>query len=213
MSVKTILLPNGIWKESKKNLGLQNNYKNSNFKVPYRYILFVGRLSIVKGPDILLDAFTKSKIKDDYSLIFAGPDENMKNNMLKHIKKSFYRDKIFFLGSVNPEKRDFLMKNATLTVIPSRKEAMSMVALETSLMGTAFLATNCCGLDEFEANSSGFICKSDPESLSNKLNNLLKDINLIKEVGKNAKNYVLTFYTWESIIEKMNLCLNNLIEK
>ena len=141
----------------------------------------------MKGPDILLDAFLKSKIKDDFSLIFAGPDENMKNNMLKHIEKSLYRDKIFFFGSVNPEKRDFLMKNATLTIIPSRKEAMSMVALETSLMGTAFLATNCCGLDEFEANSSGFICKSDPESLSNKLNNLLKDINLIKEVEKMLK--------------------------
>ena len=59
----------------------------------------------MKGPDILLDAFLKSKIKDDFSLNFAGPDENMKNNMLKNIEKSLYRDKIFFFGSVNPEKR------------------------------------------------------------------------------------------------------------
>ena len=47
------------------------------------------------------------------------------------------------------------MKNAIITVIPSRKEAMSMVALESSLVGTPFLASEFCGLDDFEENSSG----------------------------------------------------------
>ena len=99
------------------------------------------------------------------------------------------------------------MKNAILTIIPSRKEAMSMVALESSLMGTPFLATRSCGLEDFEKNSSGYICNGDPKSISYKLNNLLKDIDSITKVGDNARNYVLSFYTWESIISEMNLTL------
>ena len=187
------------------------NYSRLNF--PSKYILFVGRLSIIKGPDILLEAFIKSKIKKEYYLIFAGPDDNMRVKMEQYIKNSPNNKKVLFLGSVPSTKRDFLMKNAIITVIPSRKEAMSMVALETSVVGTPFLASEFCGLDDFEKNSSGYICNGDPISISNKLDTLLEDLDSIKEVGKNAQNYVLSKYSWESIIEKMNLYLNILIDK
>ena len=210
---KTILLPNGIWKESKKETISVDNYKLSKMGLPAKYILFVGRLSVIKGPDILLEAFLKSKIKYEFSLIYAGPDENMKKKMLNNLKKNPFKNNIIFLGSVSSEKRDFLMKNAFLTVIPSRKEAMSMVALESSLMGTPFLASQFCGLDDFEENSSGYICKGDSESISLKLDFLLKDIDALLEVGENAHNYVLSSYTWESIIDKMDSYLKRLINK
>lgn len=211
--VKTIVFPNGIWKESSIR-GIENiDKKFSNFYLPLKFILFVGRLSTVKGPDILLKAFLSSKIKDEYSLIFVGPDENMKNRMIKYINDFSKNKNIFFLGSASHEKRDFLMKKATLTVIPSRREAMSMVALESSLIGTPFLATKSCGLDDFAANSSGFICNGDIKSISKNLDKILKNQNLIKETGDNAKNYVLSFYTWDSIIEKMSFCLDKLISQ
>lgn len=212
-NVQIILLPNGIWKESKKKVIKKSHQNYSRLNFPSKYILFVGRLSIIKGPDILLEAFIKSKIKNEYYLIFAGPDDNMRVKMEQYIKNSPNNKKVLFLGSVPSTKRDFLMKNAIITVIPSRKEAMSMVALETSVVGTPFLASEFCGLDDFEKNSSGYICNGDPISISNKLDTLLEDLDSIKEVGKNAQNYVLSKYSWESIIEKMNLYLNMLIDK
>ena len=212
-NVQIILLPNGIWKESKKKVIKKSHQNYSRLNFPSKYILFVGRLSIIKGPDILLEAFIKSKIKNEYYLIFAGPDDNMRVKMEQYIKNSPNNKKVLFLGSVPSTKRDFLMKNAIITVIPSRKEAMSMVALETSVVGTPFLASEFCGLDDFEKNSSGYICNGDPISISNKLDTLLEDLDSIKEVGKNAQNYVLSKYAWESIIEKMNLYLNILIDK
>ena len=212
-NVQIILLPNGIWKESKKKLIKKSNQNYSKLNVPSKYILFVGRLSIIKGPDILLEAFIKSKIKNEHHLIFAGPDENMKEKMEKYINKFANDKKVLFLGNVSSTERDFLMKNAIITVIPSRKEAMSMVALETSLVGTPFLASEFCGLDDFEENYSGYICECDPISISKKLDTLLGNLDSIKAVGKNAQDYVLSHYSWESIIEKMNLYLNILIDK
>ena len=46
-----------------------DNY--SELKIPSKYILYVGRLSIIKGPDILLEAFIKSKIKNESSSYFC----------------------------------------------------------------------------------------------------------------------------------------------
>ena len=212
-NVEIIVLPNGIWKESKKKIIKKSNQNYSKLNVPSKYILFVGRLSIIKGPDILLEAFIKSKIKNEYYLIFAGPDDNMREKMEKYINKSPNNKKVLFLGNVSSKERDFLMKNAIITVIPSRKEAMSMVALESSLVGTPFLASKFCGLDDFEENSSGYICDGDPISISKKLDTLLEDLDSIKEIGKNAQDYVLSHYSWESVIEKMNLYLNILIDK
>ena len=211
-NVEIILLPNGIWKNSNKKIIKKSNQNYSKLNIPSKYILFVGRLSIQRS-DILLEAFIKSKIKNEYYLIFAGPDDNMREKMEEFINKSTNNKNVLFLGNVSSTERDFLMKNAIITVIPSRKEAMSMVALESSLVGTPFLASEFCGLDDFEENSSGYICDGDPISISKKLDTLLEDLDSIKEVGKNAQDYVLSNYSWESIIEKMNLYLNILIDK
>ena len=52
-SNRKYILPNGIWIKSedvlKSNRSIVKNYLNH--KLPDKYILFVGRLSIIKGPD------------------------------------------------------------------------------------------------------------------------------------------------------------------
>ena len=79
----------------KKKIIKKSHQNYSKLNIPSKYILFVGRLSIIKGPDILLEAFIKSKIKNEYNLIFAGPDDNMRGKMEKYIKKSPNNKKSF----------------------------------------------------------------------------------------------------------------------
>lgn len=205
------IVPNGIWKGCDN--FLKNNYKYKN-KLdisinPKKYILFVGRLSYIKGPDLLVEAFIKINMNDKYSLIFAGPDDNMKKMLLDKLSNYPNINNVYFLGSVNPKIRNLYMKNALLTVIPSRKEAMSMVALETSILGTPFLATSSCGLEDFISNSAGFSCEPNAISIYNSLNSLLKNKNKIKKIGENAKKYVASKYSWENIFLEINTYLND----
>jgi glycosyltransferase involved in cell wall biosynthesis len=69
-------IPNGVNEDDfrssdvalfRKKIGIAN--------VPY--ILFVGRLNPIKGPDLLLSAFSKLKNDLPHHLIFAGPDGGM----------------------------------------------------------------------------------------------------------------------------------------
>ena len=207
------IFPNGIWAKSnyliKKNILNKNKFRN--FKMPKKYILFIGRLSYIKGPDILLKAFLKMKLNKKYSLIFAGPDDNMKGKMLSYLDKFPEIRNIFFLGLISAVERDFFMKNSLLTVIPSRKEAMSLVALESSYQGTAFLASKNCGLQDFFKNDSCFIFDSNINELSKKLDEILSSPSKIKKIGSNAKEYVLSNYMWESIINEMSHYFKKLI--
>ena len=206
------IIPNGIWINSQ-------NIKSNNFlpigklnclAIPKKYILFVGRLSYIKGPDLLFEAFLKIKRREDFSLLFAGPEENMKEKILNKLANNSNIENVHFLGAVNSEERNLYMKNALLTVIPSRREAMSMVALESSILGTPFLATSSCGLEDFISNSAGFICEPNAISIAESLNNLLEDINRIKQVGNNAKKYVAKKYDWQNIFSEINCNLKNL---
>ena len=62
----------------------------------------------------------------------------MRAKVEQYIKKSPNNGEVLFLGPVSYKKRDFLMNNAIMTVITSRKETMSMGAMESSLVGTPF---------------------------------------------------------------------------
>ena len=209
--LKIKVLPNGIWDKSATSfkIDLRTKKKLENLIKPKKFILFVGRLSYVKGPDILFEAFLKIKNRDQYALVYAGPDENMKGKILEKLSNLPNINNVFFLGSVSPKVRDFCMKNALLIVIPSRREAMSMVALETSILGTPFIATESCGLADFSINKAGFICEPNSNSISKRLNFLLKNPEVISITGKNAQSYVKKNYTWERILFEMNSYLKN----
>lgn len=204
--LKIKVIPNGIWEKSETNLkiDIRTKKKLEYLIKPKKFILFVGRLSYVKGPDILFEAFLKINNKDQYALVYAGPDENMKRDILQKLRNYPNIKNVFFLGSVTPKERNFLMKNALLTVIPSRREAMSMVALETSILGTPFIATKTCGLADFSINKSGFICEPNSNSIAKRLNFLLKNLEKISITGKNAQFYVRKKYTWEKILLEIN---------
>ena len=200
------VIPNGICYKSETNfnIDIRTKKKLEYLIKPKKYILFVGRLSYVKGPDILFEAFLKITNRDQYALVYAGPDENMKGEILEKLRNLPSIKNVIFLGSVTPKVRNFCMKNALLTVIPSRREAMSMVALETSILGTPFIATESCGLADFVINKAGFICEPNANSISKKLDFLLNNPEKLCITGKNAQSYVRKNYTWDRILLEMN---------
>ena len=200
------IIPNGIWINSHKisTGNFQTNNKFNLIVAPKKYILFVGRLSYIKGPDLLFEAFSKIKRRKDFSLLYAGPEVNMKEKILKKLANNTNIKNVYFLGEVNDEVRNTYMKNALLTVIPSRREAMSMVALESSILGTPILATSSCVIDDFMSNYAGYICAPNANSIAESLNNILEDTTRLEKVGNNAKNYVYKNYSWQKIFSEIN---------
>ena len=128
----------------------------------------------------------------------------MKEKILKKLANNTNIKNVYFLGEVNDEVRNTYKKNALLKVIPSRSEAMSMVALESSILGTPILATSSCGIDDFMSNYAGDICAPNANSIAESLNNILEDTTRLEKVGNNAKNYVYKNYSWQKIFSEIN---------
>jgi len=196
---KIIHIPNGI--SEKEYL----KHESDNFRHKYdisekKIILFVGRLNPIKGVDLLFDAFCDvSDQLPQYQLVIAGPDEGMGRDLRKTALERNLTDRIKFIGYLDFEYKSSAYHASSLLVVPSRREAMSIVALEAGISGTPVLMTNRCGFDEVENIGGGVVVDATTEGIGKGLLDLLSSERQLHRMGERLKSYVKQNYLWADI--------------
>ncbi len=196
------IIPNGIDPEDFK------DNKVDDFRAKYGlgrapFILFMGRLNAVKGPDLLLRAFCNLREKLAlYHLVFAGPDEDMSAELRATVAQHDVGDRVHFLGYVGGLDKSRAYHAADLLVIPSRREAMSIVVLEAGISGTPVLMTDQCGFNEMAETGGGVVVGASVESLAKGLVEMLGNRDDLKTKGQNLKAFVSKHFLWDSMIHK-----------
>lgn len=150
---KIMKLPNPIDVKDIK----EKSLKLLDITLPDKYILFIGRLSYVKNLFLLLDAFERGKLDDNY-LVIVG-DGEMKDVLIEKTKKMNKVDKIMFLGEIeNPLP---ILKRSQLLVLPSFSEAYPTILLEALCLYIPVLSTPTKGAKEILNNMAGTYISND----------------------------------------------------
>jgi len=166
-------------------------------------ILFMGRLNPIKGPDLLLRAYIKARANiSAYHLVFAGPDEGMLDDLRKQASEAGIADYIHFIGYVNGENKSAAYQHAKLLVVPSRQEAMSIVALEAGVCGTPALLTDQCGFSEVRKVDPCLEVSATVDGIATGLTNLLQDGSVVEQMSPIWKRFILKSYAWSNVVEK-----------
>lgn len=167
------------------------------------YILFVGRVNSIKGPDLLLEAFLRGYTHwPDINLVIAGPDGGLLQSLMERAGGSKYCNNIHFPGFISGAEKSEFYKNAKLVVIPSRHEAMSIVVLEAAIFGVPVLLTDACGFDIIENIGGGLVVPPTIEGIEMGLIKLLSNRGSLVTHGSSLKEFVLKGYTWKNILHK-----------
>jgi glycosyltransferase involved in cell wall biosynthesis len=198
--------PNGI--------APNQNMATCNAVLPAKpFILFVGRLTAIKGPDLLILAFAKiSRLDPSLRLVLAGPDRGMGSTLQRMIHSLGIQGRVALLGFVDETTRNHLYKNAAFLVIPSRSEVMSMVALEAAALGTPVLLTDRCGFNEVEEVGGGLVVSADVESLAAGLTKMIAETRNGAAMGERLRAFVLAQYAWPHIAGQLKQHLASLAE-
>jgi len=167
------------------------------------FILFMGRLHAIKGPDLLLQAFCniRNTIKNHH-LVFAGPDDGLLARLKEMTVACNISNRVHFIGYLGGEDRSQAYYAADLLVVPSRQEAMSIVVLEAGVTGTPVLITDQCGFDEVLSIGGGQVVPATAEGLQKGLNEILRDPEGLKTMGERLKHYVRTHFAWDTVANK-----------
>ena len=167
------------------------------------YVLFIGRLNEIKGPDLLLEAFAGTSDElSDHHLVFAGPDEGMLRGLRETARRAGLADRVHFIGHLGGEEKSRALHDAELLAVPSRQEAMSIVALEAGISGTPVLLTDRCGFGEVAEVGGGRVVPATSEGLRAGLEGMLKDPEGLREMGEHLRAFVGERYTWGTAVER-----------
>lgn len=199
----TYVIPNGINPEDFRTPVIsQLDFQEIRNKI---VVLFLGRIHPKKGLDLLARSWLEvARDRDDIALIIAGPDTQGYLAKIREILKSRnVMDKVVFLGMVEKDKKNAILKRADIVVIPSYSEVRSLVALEAMISQKPIIISNKCHFPEVSKAEAGIIIEPNVESLVNALNKLLVNPKMRKKMGKNGEKLVLERYTWDKISEKI----------
>lgn len=194
------VIPNGVWAEeftepdeaAHRELAIRLGHD------PRPFVLFVGRLNPIKGPDLLLAAV--AALADQFAdvrLVLAGPDEGMGQELQAQVDAAGLHDKVSFLGPIAGKVKVAAYHRAQLLAVPSRREAMSLVALEAGASATPVLLTDSCGFPEVEVAGGGRVVPSTVAGLTDGLADLLSKRARLEAMGHNLQQLIVAEYTWE----------------
>ncbi len=167
------------------------------------FILFMGRLSPIKGPDLLLDAFASVRDRiSDHHLVFAGPDEGMRASLEETAKQSGIAERVHFLGLVGGSDKAAAYQMARLLAVPSRQEAMSIVVLEAGICGVPVMLTDQCGFSEITAIDPGLETPATVQGIAAGLVHLLLSPGLADRTAEELQELVVQKYTWPHVVRQ-----------
>lgn len=156
---------------------------------------FVGALSFMKGPHILLDAFKLIEIPCELALL--GPGDEARLNFLKE-KSKLCLNKVSFLGF--HQDVDSFMEKIELLVVPSIAfESFGMVILEAMKHKKPVICTDYGGMKEVvEDGVTGLVVPaSDVPALAQAVTKLMGSSELRGEMGEAGYQRLSKFFTSE----------------
>ena len=169
-------------------------------------ILFVGRMVVQKGPDILVR--TMPSILRHYphaKFVFVG-DGHMKEDVCRIGHQLGVAHAMRVLGVVRGRELTNLFKACDVVAVPSRNEPFGIVILEGWSAHKPVVSTKRGGPAEFVWHEiNGLHVDDTPESVAWGLGTLIADHDRCRWMGRNGRATVDAAFSWDSIAEQTEL--------
>lgn len=167
-----------------------------------QFLLYGGRIDPGKGCEELLEYFTSYKEQGGEAMLTLMGVKLMQLPEVPWVK---------FAGLLSERERLEALESATIVVVPSPFESLSLLALEAMAVGTPVL---CNARSEvlvehcLKSNAGLFYAERDEFVECAKL--LLADDRLRNRLARNGKEYVRRNYRWDIILSKYDRLLTSL---
>lgn len=183
------------------------------------YLLYVGRLTPIKGVHVLIEAFREiHRRMPDVRLIITG------SSFFGGAAKTAYEqelvalaqpvsDEIVFTGYLPHDKLKYLYSAADIVVFPSTwPEPFGLVMLEAMAAGTCLVASAVGGVPEVvERGINGVLVEpADAGALAQAVCSALNEPEAMHLMEGAARQKILNGYTWERLVGELETVFGSL---
>ena len=167
-----------------------------------QFLLFGGRIDAGKGCEELIEYFTAYKEQGGEAALTLMGVKLMQLPEVPWVR---------FAGLLSERERLQALEAATIVVVPSPYESLSLLALEAMAVGTPVLcnARSEVLVDHCVKSNAGLFYSNAEEFIEcTKL--LLADERLRERMGRNGKEYIKRNYRWDVIMSKYDKLIGSL---
>ena len=164
--------------------------------------LYGGRIDAGKGCEELIEYFTSYKEQGGEAMLTLMGVKLMQLPEVPWVK---------FAGLLSERERLQALEAATIVVVPSPFESLSLLALEAMAVGTPVLcnARSEVLVDHCVKSNAGLFYQDRDEFIEcTKL--LLADAKMRERMGRNGKEYIKRNYRWDVIMSKYDKLIGSL---
>jgi len=171
------------------------------YNLPDTYVICPGALTKSKGPQNVVEA---SKVYSDFATtVFIG-DGELKEELKLNLKE---RGELF--GYVPSEDKAKLINAATLLVAaPEKKEHFGIIYAEALAGGTPVVAFEGGGVASIVTPTEGILTERNPKKLGEKINYLLQNYGLRKQMSVSCRDRAERNYSYPSLVKTLSDWLN-----
>lgn len=162
-----------------------------------RYLIYIGRIDAGKGCGLMLDYFLKYKKLTGHKLkmVLLG----------KSFMKIIEHPDVIYLGFVEEDIKNALLKQAQALIMPSYYESLSLVTLESMQLGVPVIANAHCEVlkDHIENSGAGYTF-TNFNGFKFAVDQVLTDVQMLALMRLRAKKYVHEQYNWRRVLHKID---------
>lgn len=172
-------------------------------------LLFVGRLRLRKGVEVLLRALSLLRAQGSEPRLRIAGDGEHRAAIERAAERFGVRDQVDFLGRRGPGEIRWLLAHSAALVVPSIYEGMPLVVLEAMVDGVPVVASRVSGIPEvvLDPETGWLVPPEDPAALAAALAELLAAPESARQRGERGRLRLEERYRpevvaelWESIV-------------
>ena len=193
-------VPNGVDLDALSDLPPRAELEREHPEIVGKFnLLFLGRLHVKKGLDLLAEAIADvSKRHPNVHLLLAGNDDGALGPFLKRTGELGLSERVTLLGHVSGASARNAWGAADAFVLPSRSEGFSMAILEALACSLPIVVTTTCHFPELQEHNGGIVVEPTVDGVTIGLNTLLESTAAKRlALGARGRALVESRYTWQ----------------
>lgn len=173
---------------------------------------YVSRIAEIKGHEVLIRAWANLKEISDKKLWIVGPD-GLNGKIQKLAQNLDCAESIQFTGAMFDPRQ--ILQKVNLGIFPSFKEGLPLSLLEKMAMQLPVIVAEIPELTSIiTENKNGLVFKAgNSADLADKIRYLYKNAEIAKNLGREARETVVSDYNFSNNLIKLDAVYSRLLNK
>lgn len=169
-------------------------------------VLFLARLTPVKGVELLLDAFQMLRRRNPQAvLVVAGSGEDRYvDDLCARAHNLGIGGEVVWTGFLDRATKAAALADADVFVVPSQSESFGLAAVEAFAAGVPTVITENVGIaDEVALGGAGLVVRSDASVVAGAVERILNDAQLASCLSVRARYLVESRYQSDAVAAQL----------